>query len=76
MNTFTSTVTNYNGNDDVITRGLTLEQAVLKVQRNVYGYDHDEKYIVDSISAFASSDRGVNFFCADDTAQVKIKLEG
>ena len=76
MSLFTSTVTNYNGDDDVISTGLTLEQAVLKVQRNIYGYDHDEKHVSDSISAFASSERGANFFCADNTAQVKIKLEG
>lgn len=76
MSTFTSTVTVYNNDRDVITKGLTLEQAVLKVQRNIYGYDQDEKYIIDSINEFSSGDRGKTFFCADDTAQVKIKLEG
>lgn len=75
MNTFTATVTNYNGKDDAITSGLTLEQAALKVQRNIYGYDQDGKYIVDSINELSAGERGKTFFCADDTAQVNIKQE-
>lgn len=75
MTTYTSTVTNYNNDRDVITKGLTLEQAVLKVQRNIYGYDHDEKYIIDTINSRAESERGATLFCAQDTAQVNIKKE-
>lgn len=75
MNTFTATVTVYNNDRDAITTGLTLEQAANKVIRNIYGYDNDEKYIVDSINEFAVGERGKTFFCADDTAQVNIKVE-
>ena len=75
METYTATVTVYANDRDVITNGLTLEQAVLKVQRNIYGYDHDERYIVDSINEFSNGERGKTFFCADDTAQVNIKME-
>lgn len=75
MTTYTATVTTYNESNDRVSTGLTLDQALLKVQRNIYGYDHDEKHVTDSIIAFASSDRGATFFCADDTAQVNIKME-
>ena len=75
MATYTATVTTYNESNDRFSAGLTLEQALMKVQRNIYGYDHDEKHVKDSIIAFASSERGANFFCADDTAQVNIKME-
>tara|TARA_R110002049_G_scaffold203711_1_gene374292 strand:+ start:7073 stop:7303 length:231 start_codon:yes stop_codon:yes gene_type:complete len=75
MATYKATVTVYSKSNDRVSTGLTLEQALLKVQRNVYGYDHDEKHVTESIIAFASSERGVTFFCADDTAQVKIEIE-
>lgn len=75
MATYKATVTNYSNSDDRISTGLTLEQALLKVQRNIYGYDHDAKHVTDSIIAFASSERGATFFCADDKAQVNIKME-
>ncbi len=75
MSTYAATVTTYNDSDDRVSTGLTIEQALLKVQRNIYGYDHDEKHVKDSIIAFASSERGATFFCADDTAQVNIKME-
>lgn len=75
MATYTATITVYNESDDRVSTGLTLEQALLKVQRNIYGYDHDEKHVTESIIAFASSDRGATFFCADNTAQVNIKME-
>jgi len=75
MATYTATVTVYNESDDRVSTGLTLEQALLKVQRNIYGYDHDEKHVTDSITAFSSSERGATFFCADNTAQVNIKVE-
>lgn len=73
MNTFTSTVTNYNGNDDVVTTGLTIEQAVLKVQRNIYG--HDDSELVGSLIAERCNDKGrATFFCEMNTSQVEIKL--
>ena len=75
MATYKATVTIYKDSDDRVSTSLTLEQALLKVQRNIYGYDHDEKNVTDSIIAFASSERGATFFCADDTAQVNIKME-
>ena len=75
MATYKATVTVYSKSNDRVSKGLTLEQALLKVQRNIYGYDHDEKHLVDSIAAFASSERGATFFCASDTAQVNIKME-
>lgn len=75
MATYTATVTTYNESSDRVSKDLTIEQALLKVQRNIYGYDHDERHVTDSIAAFASSERGATFFCADDTAQVNIKTE-
>jgi len=75
MATYKATVTIYSDSDDRVSTGLTLEQSLLKVQRNIYGYDHDENHVTDSIIAFALSERGVTFFCADDTAQVNIKME-
>ena len=75
MDTYKATVTVYSKSNDRVSTGLTLEQALLKVQRNIYGYDHDEKHVTESIIAFASSERGATFFCADNTAQVNIKME-
>lgn len=75
MNTYTCIATIYSNDHDVITKGLTLEQAVLKVQRNIYGYDQDEKCITDSIKEFSGDERGKTFFCDKDTGQVKIKME-
>lgn len=75
MSAFKAVVTVYSNDKGVITTGLTLEEAVAKVVRNIYGYDQDEKYIIDSINEFASSERGKTFFCAKDTAQVTIKME-
>lgn len=75
MNTYKATVTTYNENDDRISTGLTIEQAVMKVQNNIYGYDHDEKHLTDSITEFSNQERGATFFCADNSAQVNIKME-
>lgn len=75
MATYTATVTVYSDSDDRVSTGLTLEQALLKVNRNIYGYDHDEKHVTDLIIELASRERGVTFFCAKDTAQVNIKME-
>ena len=75
MSLFTSTVTNYNGNDDVVSTGLTLEQAVLKVQRNIYG--HDDAELVGSLITERCIEKGrATFFCTMNTSQVEIKIEG
>ncbi|AKA61242.1 hypothetical protein [Pseudoalteromonas phage H103] len=75
MSLFTSTVTVYSNDRDVITKGLTLEQVVLKVQRNIYG--HDDAGLVGSLITERCIEKGrATFFCTMNTSQVEIKLEG
>ena len=71
---YKSTVTNYNGFDDVVTKGLNIEQAVLKVQRNIYGHD-DSEFLKELIVERCNDKGRAIFFCDKDTAQVEIKLE-
>ena len=73
MDSYKSTVTNYNGSDDRVTEGLTIEQAVLKVQRNIYG--HDDSELIKELIIERCNEKGrATFFCDKNTAQVEIKI--
>ena len=75
MKTYTTTVTTYTENDVRVSRGLRLDQAILKVQRNIYGHDGNDDVLNVLILERASADRGFTVFCEMAIGQVNIKEE-